>query len=130
MSNKLDALVATRVMQWKAGQPNINAGLWVDQAGTEHGINHGSGRWSPSTSIADAMEGVEKMSERGWWARIDSPFTKNEGEFYTCGFTPMGTTGWNGRPDHYSQGKTAPLAICIAALRAIGVPDIEIEEVS
>lgn len=66
-----------------------------------------------STDIAAAWLVVEKLSDR-FHCRIKTPFMA--GEKYFAGFTPLGVTGWNGRPDHEGSGDTAPLAICLAAL--------------
>lgn len=46
---------------------------------------------------------LAEMTRRGWWAAIKTPFSPGEspnGHLYWVGFTPLGTTGWNGRPDH------------------------------
>ena len=70
---------------------------------------------------------VEVMRKRGWWCRITSPFyapedvkQPNEGWWFG-GFTPLGMTGWNGRPDHQAGADTAPRAVALAAARALGV---------
>ena len=70
-----------------------------------------------STSIADAWLVVEKMRGLGWWLRLSSPF--QDGSLWNAGFTPAGTTGWNGTPDHNFASDTAPEAICLAALEAV-----------
>jgi Phage ABA sandwich domain len=70
-----------------------------------------------STDIAAAWEVVEKMSDRFHW-RIQSPF--EAGGLWFAGLTPLGATGWNGRPDYNIGDHSAPLAICLAALKAVG----------
>lgn len=69
-----------------------------------------------STDIATAWTVAEKMGERGFHARICTPFEPDMPHF--VGFTPHGVTGWNGRPDFSASGESAPLAICRAALVA------------
>lgn len=60
---------------------------------------------------------VEKLSDR-FHAVIKTPFQK--GAKFVCGFTPLGCSGWNGRPDFQAVEATLPLAICKAALLTIG----------
>lgn len=69
-----------------------------------------------STDLAAAMLVVERMWQRGLWCQMRNPFTRDDE--YWCGFTPLGTTGWNGRPDYRASAPTLPLAICRAALAA------------
>lgn len=76
-----------------------------------------------SSDIGDAWRVVERMQELGWWARLTTPF--EPGQPWFCGFTPLGMSGWNGRPDHKAGAETMPLAICRVALKALasdGVP--------
>lgn len=42
------------------------------------------------------------LTRRGWWTEIKSPFQPGtpNGDLYWAGLTPLGTSGWNGRPDH------------------------------
>lgn len=70
-----------------------------------------------SHTIADAWLVVERMGDRGFHASVQSPF--EPGEDYFAGFTPHGTSGWNGSPDFRAGARTAALAICRAALRAL-----------
>jgi hypothetical protein len=72
----------------------------------------------PSTDIAAAWEVVEKLSESFHWT-IHTPFTS--GLPWFAGLTKQGITGWNGRPDYAEGAATAPRAICLAALKAVGV---------
>jgi hypothetical protein len=71
-------------------------------------------------SLGEAIDAawlvVERMSARGFHAVVKSPFVP--GELYHAGFTPHGTTGWNGRPDFRGSAATAAEAICRAALEA------------
>lgn len=74
--------------------------------------------WSPSTDISAAWEVVEKMRNR------DSVFTlwdDLDDEYYYCAF--------NTPKYHFEVGaETMPKAICLAALKAVGVNVSEQEE--
>lgn len=77
---------------------------------------------SYSASIYFALEVQAEMHRRGYWMSLRSSFDKDGGKFYDgwfCGFTPHLTSGWNGAPDNSTQGDTAPLAICRAALKTV-----------
>lgn len=73
-----------------------------------------------SDNLGEAWLIVGKMSS-DWHMRLLSPFRK--GDLWWAGFTPLGSTGWNGKPDHEASAETAPLAICRAALKVIGATD-------
>jgi len=123
---ELDALVATLVMGWTEVQDVPYRETHWDHLTFRYSGNRPTG-FRPgksqslqevpafSTSIAAAWEIVDKASEMGYHARVKSPFMP--GELYWAGFTPHGSTGWNGRPDYEGSGETAALAICRAALR-------------
>ena len=80
------------------GMPPNHPGIWVAPEWPE--------------SIADAWELVEEMERAGNWTRLQTPFTPRDG--YRFGCTPSGITGWNGMPDIYESGNTAPISICKA----------------
>lgn len=87
---------------------------WRDEYGDTVGVER-----VPDYSIT--WEGmrlvVESMQAKGWWLVLKSPFVL--GEPYYAGFTPLGTSGWNGRPDFGASGDDAPHAVCLAALLAL-----------
>ena len=75
---------------------------------------------------------LERMRELGWWCQMRTPFGGVElgdvGEadsgpqgWYCAGFTPLLTTGFNGRPDHQAHAPTLPEAVFLAACKALGV---------
>lgn len=66
-----------------------------------------------SSKVNAAFELVEKLAAEYHW-EIKSPF--REGSPWVAGLTPLGVTGWNGRPDYQAPGQTMPLAVCRAAL--------------
>lgn len=112
---EMDALVAERVMGWR--QHFRNTIHWV----LEHearSVGYGRpraifGEWQPSRDIIAAWEVVEKLMQRYHW-RLSTPFEALDQHY--AGLTPLGMTGWNGRPDILAGAVTMPLAICRAAL--------------
>jgi len=126
---ELDALVAETVMgwkrmRWKDFQSDTRESLtysWHDSDGkmTENAEDcddyySPSFAWSPSTDIEAAWQVVERLWDEnphvqfelrhqgtagGWMARFPAPVLANYVE---------------------AKGKTAPHAICLAALRAVG----------
>ncbi len=70
-----------------------------------------------STDIADADK-LLKFAEKTHHARMTTPF--NLGDKYLCGFTPLGVTGWNGKPDIVSDGESLPQAITKAFILSFG----------
>ena len=121
---KIDALVAEKVMGWRLDERGYGATFWVDENGKVKraaepcSIDFCSCEvFSPSTEISDAWKVVEKLYK-----------TKGLRMFIGLQFPPlvmarvMDDVGdWIG---HGVDEETAPLAICLAALKAIGV-DIE-----
>lgn len=71
-----------------------------------------------ATDIRTAWNVVIRLGEK-YHAVLRTPFEKGSKK-YSCGFTPLGCTGWNGRPDIEAIEKTMELAICKAALLAVG----------
>lgn len=64
---------------------------------------------------------IDEMYRRGFWCQMRTPFQAGaDGDGFWAGFTPHGTTGWNGKPDHWTSAETMPHAICLAALKASG----------
>lgn len=77
-----------------------------------------------TTDIAAAMQVIAAMEARGLWCSIKSPWDPSaDGQRiqWYAGFTIHDTTGWNGRADFYVFADTAPMAISLAALKAVGV---------
>lgn len=72
-----------------------------------------------SFELGQAWKIVEALQRRGYWCRLQTPFDDRD-TCYWAGFTPHGTSGWNGRPDHWTNAQTLPRAICLAALRVAG----------
>lgn len=136
MSRKIVALVAERAMGWKREVQRRTIVGYRDDKG-EYRIIEGmagvANVWDPSTDIAAAWEVVEKMRIDGWdfsmlgKAPLTPPRTsmpsdkdpKNRFRFHNLMHQPPKD------PDGADEA-TMPLAICVAALRAVGVTDVEI----
>jgi len=105
---EFDALIAHEVMGWSAADMRLLGDL--------RDVPH------YSTDIAASWKVVAAMEKRGYWCQMRTPFgtkAQNLDDGYWCGFTPHGTSGWNGTPDHWTSASTLPHAICLAALAAM-----------
>ena len=82
----------------------------------------------PLSDWDDAMAVAANIETRGYHVELRSPFTATPTVLpasketipppWTCGFTPHGITGWNGRPDHSASDSDGRAAILRAALLA------------
>lgn len=112
---ELDALVAEKVMGWRRLPDTPEWGVPPDYT------TGGALGWRPySTDIAAAWEVVEKLREG--WLEVNLDCTAfNCANTVRCCVTKQGQQ----HPPFplYADAKTAPLAICRAALRAVGGPD-------
>lgn len=92
----------------------MQAGRELDELVEQHVMDGDIGCFGfrPSTSILDAWQVVEKLTEKGNVVKIDQDF--------------IGCTCSIGYAGHWAveQSESAPQAICLAALKAVGV-DIE-----
>ena len=115
---ELDALVAEKVMGW-----HLVDGWWVHLNGGLAGYHENDGlpaigtegdsdRWTPSDYIAHAWEVVEKLGT----------LTLSRGDIADISvWVAQFVTEEPGYPVNVqSVAKTAPYAICLAALKAIG----------
>lgn len=138
----VDALVATRVMGWRWGRPKApvlpqdDRDCWIGPRPASPGVPAGEwvveyGEWSPSSDPAAAWEVVEKMRDR-------DPLIRPDGRLWVCIMDASADPGdtmthWH---DHRSytiarrrvdeHADTMPMAVCICALRAVGVSEEEI----
>ena len=121
--SKIDRLVAERVMGWRTHARNT--AWWVDAdvetglvpSGGVRGMTSGMDRWSPSTSIKTAWEVVKASNDAGLSFGIHSHL----GSEWECSFME-GHEFWEGK--HTGEC----VAICLAALKAFGVSESEIQE--
>jgi hypothetical protein len=105
---ELDALVAEKVMGYRRHHDDCNT-YWVDSDGEEPTHSH-----DYSTDIAAAWEVVEKLAEK----RIQisaAPLWGSEGRMIWEATWKKVNDTWN--PVH---ANSAPHAICLAALKAVG----------
>ena len=142
----LDMLVAERVMGWEwwnaCGKSHICPPFVKDYPTFRHELHFRRGKDGDpepienyysnygnlsiprySSNIAAAWEVVEKMRTNGWFFSLADSIELPDfiARFTTC--PPVGSP----IPDHSAMNVSAPLAICLAALRAVGVSEQEIE---
>ncbi len=121
-NEQLDALVAEKVMGWTFYRQRLhpNHTFLTQTWRTEHGSIMPS-MWTPTTEIAQAWEVVERMVKLGWNVRIMNYGIAPElpdCEPWRCDFIRVGALS-------IKAASALPLAICLAALKAVGV---EVEE--
>jgi hypothetical protein len=124
----LDTLVATAGMGWPVigfSDP-VPKGGYVRLQCAYFGSDHPDrcGIFQPSTNIAHAHMFRDKV------LRENPNAMTEESSWCVDGKQRFRAECWN-RPKGYGEGVegTSSIAICLAALRAMGVPDKEIEEV-
>lgn len=109
---EIDALVAEKVMGFKRatyeGEPSALQGM----GGWDRGNGHWSNNFRPTTDISDAWEVVEKLASIGRYLDI-----RTFADYYD-----VGVYRTDGAPMNASVLRpSAPKAISLAALRAVGV---------
>jgi hypothetical protein len=95
---EIDRLVAEIVMGWEGGK-------------------YAYGSWFPTTDIRDAWKVVEKLSKDGFDFQVWREKGKYNVEFAKDFFYSFG----------FAESKNVSLAICLAALKAVGV-EVEVTE--
>ena len=116
---ELDARVATEVMQWHRSKDS-GGEYWKNEEGLSTGYRINAGMWTPDVwnpsdpeGIAAAWEVVEKLRSDGFGWILQNCHA-DDGVPWCC-FTSTE------EDVHEGQGDTAPLAICLAALKAVDV---------
>ncbi len=100
---KIDSLIAEKVMGWKLEEGDT-FDYWVfEKDGRKGSIIDRI--WKPTKDIADAWEVVEKIRPLGLFKLTESI----EGSW------------WAEIQEYRVYNESAPLAICLAALKAVGV---------
>lgn len=107
---EMDAAIGEEVMGWDRD------GELVRIPGANTGFNEPPD-FSDANGFGAMAMVLKRMSQLGYWAVLKTPFT-DDGS-YSCGFTPKGVTGWNGRPDYFIMAESLPLAVCGAALLVV-----------
>lgn len=124
---ELDRLVAEKVMWWSWVKTHVPAGVnafydWQEASDYEGPDRRGKGfcsPWHPSTNIAHAWEVVERMESLGYEFFAGHSVRQSSGKYFVQ-FTA--TTPVNGPREYVEkEASTMPLAICRAALAAMGV---------
>lgn len=112
----MDALLAERVMGWT---PQARSGVGFT---TPEGEYRSIDIWTPSVDIAAAWQVVEKLDRDGWWWTLDKTWTADGPDQWQVSLLPSESLQTDRRGD--ALAPTAPHAICLAALRAVGaLPD-------
>lgn len=110
---EVDKLVALHVMKWKPVYYDDNVIVaWDIGKGRELFFTspfESDNEWSPSTNISDAWMVVERIGHEFLVRK------RKNGEDFRAFIIETG-----GKED-YAHAKTAPLAICLAALKTVGV---------
>ncbi len=127
-SHDLDVLVADKVMGWTDWR------TWDFHIPVVKPPGQNSRPFSPSTDIADAMEVAERMREDWFsfkaWQPAKEPYNPGDSPLehavvsFICSRGPCPrheTTHHNHHGAYDIHGETLPLAICHAALIAVGV---------
>lgn len=109
VEKELDALVARQVMGWEPAEmlgPSRAQAFWADED-----VLVVPRDFSPSTSISDAWRVVERMRELGWSYEICGGPTRHSVSFCEIATDTL----------EFAHHADAPRAICLAALKALGV---------
>lgn len=120
----INRLVAKRVMGYVYRWGTTLGGLWIKPDGT--GIMFKD--WNPALDMNQAWEVVRKMRERNYAVRIEA--NRFEGDPLVSIWANDDNTE-NRPPCDFDAGdnrrpEEAATAICLAALRAVGVPEEEV----
>jgi hypothetical protein len=112
---ELDRLVTERVMGWqwnperrRPTTESLTSAEWAARMADD------TVRWSPSTSIAHAWEVVDRLTTLGLVVVVTSDRTRRKPWRVECG-------------DIRTEASTAPLAISVAALKAVEAKLVEID---
>jgi len=128
---EIDRLVAEKVMGWRLKSfPGEGGGFsaWLNDDGkiikyenncTLHAQPYDF--WKPTTNIADAWKVVEKLQKDGWHIEL-----YNENEKWCFDLTKYNEFMFVDR-FYRASAEDASLAICLAALKAVGV-EVEVTE--
>jgi hypothetical protein len=130
---EMDVLIAEKVMGWAIHSRNI--AWWVKVADKNEvttevmGFTYGKDRFAPSTDIADAWQVVKHMKKQRWSFRFSNNAyadEQNAAAFYQA-FRGIGLdilTGLYVYEDKAWAVGDECTAICLAALKAMGVEEI------
>jgi hypothetical protein len=114
----LDELVAKHIMGWEFRRPTHGICCTCQHCG-RHQDDCPGAACEFTAPEADIGPVLRRMRELGWWAELKTPFGASPDSLAWAGFTPLGVSGWDGRPDYEVGDLTLPLAVCKAALLAV-----------
>lgn len=129
---ELDRLVAEKVMGWTP-YPN-DPGFWQTGEGAvfidDPALTKRCGGWSPSTSITHAWRVLEaiQLKFREGIASVSTEVTRSAAgnpdyRYQVCiierVYEPSGWAACDGKYTTFAHAKTAPHAICLAALASV-----------
>lgn len=120
MTNReIDALIAEKVMGWQ----NSNSLDVEDRTYTKDGEHvMYVDDFRPTESISDAWIVVERFAKDGKSLRVEYNSNFNEWICSNQSDESIPLNGWSFEDELFSQYQaTAPLAICLVALKAVGI---------
>jgi hypothetical protein len=128
MSRQIDALIAEKVFGWKGVMPlgPNQSRMWISEVSIDHPefneeyggkIEFAEVLFKPSTLISDSWLVVEKMREKEFYCNIYS-FK----DHFSCEFEAWSIADMKDEHKFSHRSNVASLAICKAALKALGVP--------
>jgi len=137
--SKLDRLVGVKVFGWSIVTDSDGEPIWSNDCGTPLAFQYASApvKFGPnfSTEIAAAWEVVEhvklKYREGRCCVAVSRTAAGNPDYAYDCEVCERMyvADGWaTNAHTVMANARTAPMSICLAALRAVGVPESEIQE--
>lgn len=122
---ELDALVAERVMGWPHISVNEPYRRHKDRGGVivvgmpqKFSAGLIPSDWRPSWYIAEAWDVIAELAPK-FWATLLTPY--DAADIYHVSFTPLGQPEHSHRAGH-AMAETMEVAICLAALKAVGQP--------
>jgi len=116
---KIDSLVAENVMGWQKEATLPEYFFWKNVENGE--LKYHIDDWKPSTKIKYAWEVVDKLRDSGFYVCIKMPPKGKSESCWIC------VEDFYGEKYYTAYAKPAPLTICLAALKTVGI-EIEMEE--
>jgi hypothetical protein len=116
---EIDRLVATKVMGWKIYADSAGYKFWSINEDDRSRIIYSVTSFEPTKDIADAWQVVEKLIDEGYDINV---YNHNKEFNVEINIEEDDKHLW-----FYGEADSAPLAICLAALKAVGV-EVEVTE--
>ncbi|HEY8542624.1 MAG TPA: hypothetical protein VIL29_09590 [Pseudothermotoga sp.] len=116
---EIDRLVAEKVMGWEPYYDDGDLISFITDAGSLFFSDDDECEWNPTTTIQHAWQVVEKLIDNGYDFTI---YNHNKEFNVEINIEEDDKHLW-----FYGEANSAPLAICLAALKAVGV-EVEVEK--